>query len=94
MPHPDLDFQAPLDVHMPRGEDKDAQMRQLWAERRTDPTDVTSVADPYVAGNPDRFGPNPPLVRESKSVAPSDIDVTRPGGVKGAPFRTGVTREE
>lgn len=41
---------------------------ELWArkvaERRTDTTDPESVADLHELGNMDRYGKNPPLVRE------------------------------
>lgn len=74
----------------------------------TDPgSAVDSIsADPYsakavggndmyhAAGNPDRYGPQKPLVRETKPSPRSNIDVSRPMGVRGAKFRTGVIRGE
>lgn len=39
------------------------QYARLVADRRTDPTDPDSGRDFETCGNPDRFGPNPPLVQ-------------------------------
>lgn len=68
-------------------------VNQLWMERRTDPTDATSVADYTVKGNPDRFGGQPALVQESDTLPASTIDVTAPGGIPGNTLAEGVTRE-
>lgn len=65
---------------------------QLWAERRTDSTDPTSNADFFVEGNPDRFGGQPALVRETFDLPVSTIDVKSPGGIPGADWPTGVRR--
>lgn len=44
------------------GTDEDNFARAV-ADRRTDPTDPDSGRDFESCGNPDRFGPQPPLVR-------------------------------
>lgn len=44
--------------------DRTAQLRNLAAIRRTNVASPFAPADPYVAGNPDRFGAAPPLIRK------------------------------
>lgn len=68
------------------------QWDQLVGHRRTDSTDAGSEVDYRALGNPDRFGPGLPQVRETAPSMPSEVDVTRPGGVPAAEFKTGVTR--
>lgn len=68
---------------------------QLVAYRRMDSTDSTSTPDYRVSGNPDHFGAGLPQVREGKKHARANkrtVDVSRPGGILKAPFRTGVFR--
>lgn len=48
----------------------------------------------HAAGNPDRYGPQKPMIRENTPSMPSTVDVSRPGGVPGRKFRTGVIRGE
>jgi hypothetical protein len=49
------------------------------ADRRTDPTDPSSGRDFESLGNPDRFGPNPPLVREAPQSTKSQRRDNDPG---------------
>lgn len=42
----------------------DDQIREMRAIRRMNVNDPAAQPDPYVAGNPDRGGPQRPLVRE------------------------------
>ena len=95
VPHPDRsvrrdDVPVPLP---PTGGTRRDQLAQLWAERRTDSTNPNSSADLFVYGNPDRFGGQPPLVRESATLPQSTFDPNAPGGVKGATYEGGVVRE-
>ena len=46
--------------------DSTAQLLQLAMIKRMDLADPTDQPSPYVAGNTDRFGAQPPLVRERK----------------------------
>ena len=46
--------------------DSTAQLLQLAMIKRMDLADSTDQPSPYVAGNTDRFGAQPPLVRERK----------------------------
>lgn len=46
------------------GPDKQDNWARAVADRRTDPTDPESGRDFETLGNPDRYGPNPPLVQE------------------------------
>lgn len=93
-PHPDLDFQTGQPT-LPIGQGSRDNYFQSMMARRTDTTDPTSVPDPYVLGNPDRYGGQPPLVKEKPGVVNGHpkVDPSRPLGVPGAPFKTGVTRE-
>ena len=93
--HPDRkvvrdDLPVPLP---PTGGTRRDQLAQIWAERRTDTTNPNSSADLFVYGNPDRYGGQPPLVRESGVLPPSNFDPLAPGGVKGAVHQDGVIRE-
>lgn len=47
--------------------DRNQQLRDLAALRRTDLSDTTAELDPYVAGNTERYGAQPPLVRETRT---------------------------
>ncbi len=68
------------------------QYRSAVAERRTDSTDPTSVASLADKGNPDRFGGQPALVRDTAPLPASKIDPLAPGGVRGRAPKTGVER--
>lgn len=46
--------------------DSDAQLLELAMIKRTDVANPADVPSPYVAGNTDRYGAAPPLVREAK----------------------------
>lgn len=50
--------------------DIDDNYANAVADRRTDSTDPDSGRDFYTLGNPDRFGPNPPLIKED---SPSNV---------------------
>lgn len=50
--------------------DPATQLMDLMAARRTDVSDPDDVASPYVCGNTDRFGAQPPLVRERRAPMP------------------------
>jgi hypothetical protein len=54
------------------------QLRNLAALRRTDLSSPFAVADPYVAGNPDRYGAQPPLVRKRGRYKRGHIDIPKP----------------
>lgn len=43
---------------------RDDDVRTLQAYHRMNTNDPIAQPDPYVAGNPDRYGPQKPLVRE------------------------------
>ena len=43
---------------------RDDDVRTLQAYHRMNTNDPAAQPDPYVAGNPDRYGPQKPLVRE------------------------------
>jgi len=47
--------------------DQDAQFLELMAIRRMDLADPQDQPSPYVAGNTDRYGAQPPLVRERRT---------------------------
>ena len=70
-------------------------VQQLWAERRTDSTDSGSTADYGVLGNPDHFGAQPMLTKESEVLpaTPYRVDPLAPGGVPGTLPKTGVERQ-
>ena len=46
--------------------DRHSQQRLLQEIRRMDINDPSAQPSPYVAGNTDRYGAQPPLVRETK----------------------------
>jgi hypothetical protein len=46
--------------------DRNEQLRKLREIKRTDLNDPMDQPSPYVAGNTDRYGAQPPLVRERK----------------------------
>lgn len=90
--HPESDFQSHREFAFTQDREPLIDQYRDWVtDKRTDPTDPTSVghedqANLFVAGNPDTFGPGPALVKATKVV---------PSGVAPRPaFRTGVTREE
>lgn len=59
--------------------DSDDQLLQLAQIKRTDVSDPNDVPSPYVAGNTDRYGAAPPLVRERRNpTAPPRPRYTRP----------------
>lgn len=88
-PHPESDYQSQRSLVVPGDEDIVSNYRRFVADRRTDPTDATSGGYDdmlFEKGNPDQFGPQPPLVKEP---------AYRPSGTLPQPvFRTGVTRQE
>lgn len=47
--------------------DRNEQLRTLAEIRRMDIDDPNAVPSPYVCGNADRYGAQPPLVRERKT---------------------------
>lgn len=54
------------------------QHRNLAAIRRTDVSNPFAPMDPYVPGNPDRFGASPPLVRKRGKYRRSSYKPPRP----------------
>lgn len=67
------------------------QVDVLRAERRTDTTDPASVASYDDLGNPDRFGPQPPLQGKYVKHAKSTFNPLNPlGGEK--PYEPRVKR--
>lgn len=88
--HPESDYQSHRD-ELHASVDKytlQDQLRMFTADKRTDPTDVTSGGyddNIFLEGNPDQFGPGPKLVQAEREV---------PSGSYPQPvFRTGVTRQ-
>lgn len=75
-PHPDSNFQA---GRLPFPEDVpiDDNYRQAVAARRSDPTagDETTRDLMFEKGNPDRFGGQPALVRETVKLPPTSFPV-------------------
>jgi hypothetical protein len=57
----------------PIGDADDIYARAV-ADRRTDPTDPESNRDFECAGNPDRFGANPPLIRSEPQINVPETD--------------------
>lgn len=68
------------------------QIDVLRAERRTDTTDPASVASYDDLGNPDRFGPQPPLQGKYVKHPASNFDSKNPLGIKGKPYEPRVKR--
>ena len=63
-PDPNTSYQH-LDPRLPYNPPQpDDQVRELQAIRRMNTNDVAAQPDSYVAGNPDRYGPAKPLVRQ------------------------------
>lgn len=79
-PDPILDYSATGSKSRFPVADPDArdQLRNLAAIRRTDVASAWATANPYVAGNPDRFGAAPPLVRRRGKFKPGKRDVPKP----------------
>lgn len=69
------------------------QIDVLRAERRTDPTDPASTVNYDDLGNPDRFGPQPPLQGKYVKHPASNFDAKNPLGIKGKPYTGKVRRE-
>lgn len=72
-PHPSIDYsiggsKSRFPIADP---DVQAQLRTLAAIKRTDVALAGEVANPFVAGNTDRFGAQPPLVRQRAHYIPS-----------------------
>mgnify|MGYP000917579090 CR=1 FL=1 len=68
-PNPALDFSAGgVASRIPIADpDRTEQLRTLAEIRRMDVMDPNATPSPYVEGNTDRFGAQPPLVRERKT---------------------------
>lgn len=79
------DFGDNLDPQTNKIGDVSDNYARAVADRRTDPTDPDSNRDFNSAGNPDRFGGQPPLVR----------DTPQPNRTDGDPYveRRGVDRK-
>jgi hypothetical protein len=59
--------------------DRETQLMELYAVRRMDVNDPNDTPSPFVAGNTDRYGAQPPLVREIKPPpTPPKTPYTRP----------------
>lgn len=74
MRHPNSDYQSIRKLAWPVGEDQDDVQNLLRAEKRTDPTNGAEIIEPdmyFAKGNPDMFGPAPPMVRESQQNPPA-----------------------
>lgn len=68
-PNPSLDYseggaKSGIPIADP---DRTEQLRTLAEIRRMDINDPNAVPSPYVCGNADRYGAQPPLVRERKT---------------------------
>lgn len=86
--HPDSDFQSHRKLAFPQIEDSEDIHRNYMASMRIDETVPDDVIIPdmlYLNGNPDTFGPNPPLVQEKAHRPPALNPLPR--------YRTGVYRE-
>lgn len=73
MTNPESDFQSQRALPFAATEGKRAATDRRRAEFRSDPTNGAETILPdmyYSEGNPDMFGPQPPMVRE-KAVRPS-----------------------
>lgn len=68
-PDPRIDFSAGgVKSRIPIADpDKNAQLLELRAIRRMDLANPNDQPSPYVAGNTDRYGAQPPLVRETRT---------------------------
>ena len=80
-PDPKIDFtDGGVKSRIPIAEpDRTQQIRDLAAIRRMDVNDPDAQPDVHVMGNTDRYGAQPPLVRERKApVAPPRPRYTRP----------------
>jgi len=64
-PDPRFDYSAGSKVPI-ADPDREAQLLALAAIKRTDLANPADQPSPYVAGNTDRYGAQPPLVRETK----------------------------
>lgn len=75
-PHPDSNFQSGR-LPFPEEEPIDQGYRDAVAERRSDSTvgDETTRDLMFAKGNPDRFGAQPALVRESAKLPPKTFPV-------------------
>lgn len=78
-PHPDSNFQRGR-LPFPEEDDISDQYRDQVAIRRSDPTvgDETTRDLLFAKGNPDRFGGQPPLVRESVKLPPASFPAPTP----------------
>lgn len=67
-PNPELDYSgAGATSRIPVADpDRTEQIRRLAEIRRMDVNDPEATPSPYVEGNTDRYGAQPPLVRERK----------------------------
>ena len=75
------------DLPFPEAEDIHDNWAAAVADRRTDSTDPDSNRDFTTMGNPDRYGANPPLVKESPKKQPPTASPTIPTGVTRKPQR-------
>lgn len=68
-PDPNIDFsEVGVKSRIPIADpDRTEQLRDLAAIRRMDVNDPAAQPDPYVCGNTDRYGAQPPLVRERRA---------------------------
>jgi hypothetical protein len=58
--------------------DRTAQLLELRAIKRTDLQDPAAKPDPYVTGNTERYGAQPPLVRETRAPKSPKREVPKP----------------
>ena len=79
-PNPAMDYSAGGSLsRIPQADpDRTTQYRNLAAIRRTDVGNPLAPMDPFVAGNTDRFGAQPPLVRERRPPRPAKIAKEKP----------------
>jgi hypothetical protein len=64
--------------------DRNAQIMELRAIRRMDLQDPNAQPDPYVAGNTERYGAQPPLVRETRRPRAPKQQVPKPARMQRA----------
>lgn len=79
-PNPNLDYsESGSKSRIPIADpDRNKQLMDLASLKRTDLGDPTAELDPFVAGNTERYGAQPPLVRETRIPKPARHTPAKP----------------